>query len=136
MTEGMASDHDRRNNLIMFASLLFGKMSEKYGGTTTLNELRLLNYGFVCSARGEDICLMNAVRDLGIHKSTASRILKGLRAKHFIVETAHPTDRRRKAFRLADAYLNRGDSDIQEMLQWRSATGNSLVQELDYPKID
>lgn len=47
-----------RANLIRFASLLFNKMSNKYGGDTTLNELVIMNYGFVCHVRGEDIrCL-------------------------------------------------------------------------------
>ena len=127
MDESISSGESRRNNLIMFASLLFNMMSRKYGGSTTLNELTMLNYGFVCNARGEDISVMIVVRDLKMAKSTVSRILTGMRAKGFITEATHPNDRRRRLFRLADEYLNRGDADIQELLDWCGTEGNSLV---------
>ena len=35
-------------------------MNEKYGGATTLNELIMLNYGFLCNSRGEAICVTKA----------------------------------------------------------------------------
>ncbi len=127
MTETISGDQIRRKNLIMFASLLFNKMTKKYGGATTLNELRMLNYGFVCDARGEEISVMNAARELGMTKSTVSRILTGMRAKGFVIEEMHAKDRRRRIFRLADAYLNKTDSDMRDLLQWCSVSGNSLV---------
>ena len=127
MTETISSDQVRRKNLIMFASLLFNKMSRKYGGSTTLNELAMFNYGFVCHARGDDISLMAASRELGMAKSTVSRILTSMRAKGFVVEEVHPRDRRRRVFRLADEYLDKGDSDIDELLKWCAAPENSLV---------
>ena len=71
--------------------------------------------------------VMNATRDLGMPKSTVSRILTSMRAKGFVVEEVHPGDRRRRIFRLTDAYLNAGDSDIQDLLRWCSAPENSLV---------
>ncbi len=55
-----------RANLIRFASLLFNKMSNKYGADTTLNELVIMNYGFVCHVRGEDIRVTKTATDLGI----------------------------------------------------------------------
>ena len=127
MDDSISSDDSRRENIIMFAALLFNKMSRKYGGSTTLNELLMLNYGFVCNARGEDISVMNAVRDLKMAKSTVSRILTGMRSKGFITEETHPHDRRRRLFRLADAYLNRGDADIRELLDWCGTPGNNLT---------
>ncbi len=127
MNDSISSEQIRRKNMIMFASLLFNKMSKKYGGATTLNELTMLNYGFVCEARGEDISVMNAARDLGMAKSTASRILTGMRAKGFVTEATDPSDRRRRNFRLAESYLCRGDSDIQDLLDWCSTPGHNLV---------
>ena len=127
MNDSISSEQIRRKNLIMFASLLFNKMSKKYGGATTLNELTMLNYGFVCDARGENISVMNAARDLGMAKSTVSRILTGMRAKGFISEATDPSDRRRRNFRLAESYLNRGDTDIQELLDWCATPGHNLV---------
>ena len=111
----------------MFASMLFNMMANKYGGATTLNELTMLNYGFVCSARGEDVSVTNAARDLDMPKSTASRILTGMRSKGFVTEETHPTDRRKRVFRLADAYLDKGDSDIRELLDWCADPEHKLV---------
>ncbi len=116
-----------RGNLISFASLLLNKMSDKYGGDTTLNELVIMNYGFVCHVRGEDICVTKAATDLDIPKSTVSRILTGMRAKGFICEYAHPTDRRRRIFKLADSYLNRGHTDMRQILEWCAKPENALV---------
>jgi len=118
---------DLTANLIRFASLLFNRMSGKYGGATTLNELVILNYGFVCFARGENISVTNASSDLGIPKSTVSRILTGMRAKGFVVEKVHPTDRRRRVVMLADAFLRRGDDDIQQLLAWCAKPENALA---------
>ena len=88
------SDQMLRTNLIRFASLLFNKMSDKYGGDTTLNELVIMNYGFVCHARGDDIRVTNAATDLGIPKSTVTRNLTSMRAKGFVIEQTHPNDGR------------------------------------------
>jgi hypothetical protein len=117
---------DLRSNLIQFAARLFNRMAEKYGGGTTLNELTLLNYGFVCHARGIDICVTQASTDLKMPKSTVSRILTGMRSKGFLSEEVHPSDRRRRVFKLADAYLNHGDTDIKKLLDWCSKPENRL----------
>lgn len=132
MTHPLTADPDARNeelrcNLIQFASLLFNRMSEKYGGATTLNELKMLNYGFVCHANRVDISVTQAAKDLGIAKSTVSRILTDMRAKGFVTEESHPTDRRRRLFHLADAHLNRGDTDIRMLLDWCGRPENALT---------
>jgi len=102
-------------------------MSEKYGGATTLNELVMLNYGFVCQSRGEAIYVTQAAKDLHMPKSTVSRILTGMRAKGFVSEQAHPNDRRRRIFRLAESYLDTGGSDIRHFLDWCAKPENALV---------
>jgi len=117
---------ERRANLIAFASLLFNRMSAKYGGATTLNELAILNYGFVCHARGTDIYVTQASADLNMPKSTVSRILTGMRCKGFVTEEVDPSDRRRRIFKLGNEYLNRGDKDIQIFLDWCAKPQNRL----------
>ena len=120
-------DQMLRANLIRFASLLFNKVSDKYGGDTTLNELVIMNYGFICHSRGEDIGVTKTATDLCIPKSTVSRILTGMRAKGFISEYAHPTDRRRRIFKLADSFLDRSHSDMRQMLEWCAKPENALA---------
>jgi DNA-binding MarR family transcriptional regulator len=127
MNDTLERDQIVRTNLIEFASLLFNKMSDKYGGATTLNELTMLNYGFVCSAKGTDITVTQTSNDLNIPKSTVSRILTGMRAKGFVTEESHPTDRRRRIFSLTDKYLDRGDTDILALLDWCAAPEHTLV---------
>ena len=116
-----------RANLMRFGSLLFNEMSNRHGGDTPPNELVVMNYGFVCHARGEDIRVTKAATDLGIPKSTVSRILTGMRAKGFICEYPHPTDRRRRIFKLADSYLNRSHTDMRQVLEWCAKPENALA---------
>ena len=116
-----------RANLIKFAAMLFQRMHQKYGGGTTLNELVLLNYGFLCHSRGETIGVTKAARDLGMSKSTVSRIVTGMRAKGFVKEIEHPTDGRCRVFTLADTYLDRGDDDIQKFLAWCAQKENRMA---------
>ena len=122
-----SNEQKYRANLIKFAAMLFQRMNEKYGGGTTLNELVLLNYGFLCDSRGETFSVTKAARDLGMSKSTVSRIITGMRAKGFVKELEHPTDGRRRVFTLADAYLHRGDDDIQIFLDWCAQVENRLA---------
>ena len=122
-----SSEQSLQANLIRFASLLFNRMSEKYGGATTLNELVMLNYGFVCQSRGDAIYVTQAARDLHMPKSTVSRIFTGMRAKGFVSEQPHPNDRRRRIFRLAESYLDSGESDIRHFLDWCAKPENALV---------
>jgi DNA-binding MarR family transcriptional regulator len=102
-------------------------MSGKYGGATTLNELVMLNYGFVCHAGGEGISVTDAAETLGMPKSTVSRILTGMREKGFVTEQAHPTDRRRRVFRLKESYLDKGNDDIKRFLDWCAKPENALT---------
>lgn len=123
-------DEHLRRNLIRFASLLFSTMASKYGGSTTLNELLMLNYGFVCHAMGKELNVTAASKDLEMPKSTVSRLLTEMRAKGFVKERQHPTDRRKRIFHLADPYLDRGNADIQHLLDWCAQTENRLALDL------
>jgi DNA-binding MarR family transcriptional regulator len=114
-------------NLIRFAALLFNRMAQKYGGATTLNELLMLNYGFVRHSMGKAVTVTEAAIDLDMPKSSVSRILTGMRAKGFVRETIDPTDKRRRVFRLSRRYLDQGEEDIEKFLQWASKPENSLI---------
>lgn len=127
MDRTIFSDQVLRENLIRLASLMFEKTLSKYGGGTTLNELVIMNYGFICHARGQDIGVTKTATDLGIPKSTVSRILTKMRAKGFIFEHAHPTDRRQRIFKMADSFLDRTHSDMQQILEWCAEPENVLV---------
>lgn len=120
-------DEDLRRNLIRFASLLFSTMATKYGGSTTLNELLMLNYGFVCHTSGKELRVTSASKDLQMPKSTVSRLLTDMRAKGFVKERQHPLDRRKRIFHLADEFLRRGNNDIQKLLEWCTEPENRLT---------
>jgi len=126
-THADAGSEELRGNLIRFASLLFNRMSDKYGGATTLNELKMSNYAFVCHASGIIMSVTRASKELKIPISTMSRIMTSMRAKGFLTEEEHPTDRRRRVFRMADAYLGLGDSDIRMLLDWCDQPENALA---------
>ena len=128
-------DEKLRRNLIRFASLLFSTMASKYGGSTTLNELLMLNYGFVCHAMGKELNVTGASKDLGMPKSTVSRLLTEMRAKGFVTECQHPTDRRKRIFHLAEPYLDRGNTDIRHLLDWCARAENRLALDLAPPEL-
>jgi DNA-binding MarR family transcriptional regulator len=130
MTEFSALDEELRSNLIRFAAFLFSKMATKYGGSTTLNELLMLNYGFVCHARGKELHVTNASKDPCMPKSTVSRLLTEMRAKGFVKERQHPVDRQKRIFHLADEYLDCGNTDIQNLLDWCARPENRLALNL------
>ena len=50
-----------------------------------------------------------------------------MRARGFVTEEVDPNDGRRRIFRLAEAYLNQGDSDIRQLLDWCSKPENALA---------
>jgi DNA-binding MarR family transcriptional regulator len=102
-------------------------MAQKYGGATTLNELLILNYGFMCHSTGKEITVTQSAIDLDMPKSSVSRILTGMRAKGFVRETTDPTDKRRRIFRLSSRYLGQGEKDIERFLKWVSKPENSLT---------
>ena len=64
---------------------------------------------------------------VGRAPSTISRILTGMRAKGFVNEFDHPTDRRRRIFKLTDSYLAKGDDDIAMLLGWCVEPNNALI---------
>ena len=126
MSETIAYRQKNHANLIQFASMLFRLVTEKYGGSTTLNELTVLNYGFVRHSRGKDISVTRAADDLSIPKSSVSRILTGLRSKGLVIEEPHPSDRRRRIFKVSNLQLSRGEIEIGELLEWCSKSENSF----------
>ena len=127
MNKRQKTQSNPQANLIRFASFLFNRMAQKYGGATTLNELLMLNYGFVCHSKGKDITVTQAAFDLEMPKSSVSRILTGMRAKGFVHESIDPADKRRRIFRLSSRYLGQGEKDIERFLQWVSKPENSLT---------
>ena len=127
MNERQKTRPNLQANLVRFASFLFNRMAQKYGGATTLNELLMLNYGFVRHSMGKEVTVTEAAIDLDMPKSSVSRILTGMRAKGFVRETIDPTDKRRRVFRLSRRYLDQGEEDIEKFLQWASKPENSLI---------
>ena len=131
MNESENASRDRfprpRSNFIELARMLYTRMAEKFGGTTTLNVLKMLDYGFVCFAQRDDIFVTKAAEDLAMPKSTVSRILTEMRAKGFVSEEIHSHDGRRRVFRLAEDYQEGGDTDIKRFLDWCAKPGNELV---------
>jgi DNA-binding MarR family transcriptional regulator len=87
----------------------------------------LVNYGFICQSRGGFIGISRATRDLGIPKSTESRILTGMREEGFVQEFFAPEDGRRRIVKLAENYLARTDNDIHRFLDCCAEPGNRLA---------
>jgi len=108
------------NTITEFSALLFRKMSEKYGGETTLNELRVMNQVWRCHLRCSKCdCGPTALSEMtGIPKSTVSRTVFNLIQAGWLVEERHPNDRRRNIVRPGPRSTARIEADWRECIEW------------------
>jgi DNA-binding MarR family transcriptional regulator len=118
-----AEQTEARAHMVALASNLFRLVWAKYGGTTTLNELLVLNYGVMRDQAGADIAVTGAAKALNLPKSTVSRALTNMRARGLVIEEVNPADKRRRVFRLAPEFRQRTHGDIDRLLHWCAAHG-------------
>ena len=117
-----------RDTVIEYHARFLRYMAKKYGGETTLNELRVMNQilrcrfrvGFVCHLCELpcDSCGPTAISKMtGIPKSTVSRAVYNLVQAGWLREERHTDDGRRIIVQLGDATLARKD-DWKLFVSW------------------
>lgn len=111
---------DRWNDrdVVELAQRLFNLMRKKYGGGTTLNELAILNYVFVCRVSGDAVTATGAAEFLNMPLTTALRALHKMLENGFLKESRDPSDGRVIIYRMSDNYSSQGDKDIKSLLDW------------------
>lgn len=97
-------------------------LHRKFGGESTVNELRVMNCVFCAEVAGQDVGVSQVSRALGIPKSTVSRAALKLRQAGWIREVASPNDGRRRLLRLTPALWERYLSEHDKLVElWPSA---------------
>ena len=106
-----------------FTRLLLERMAGKYGGDTTLNELRVMNAVYFHSF-SDELCTPTLLANTtDIPKSTVSRSLASLIDKGWLRDEVDVEDRRRRIIKLSDKALERRGSDFQDCMDWLQESG-------------
>lgn len=92
-------------------------LSEKYGGASTLNEIRVMNGIMLAEETG---CCHPGVTSLAdaleMPKATVSRAVANLMAKGWVAEEADPDDRRKRLLRTTGAHAERNPADVERLV--------------------
>ncbi len=96
----------------------FKKMSTKYGGDTTINELRVINQVYACHSEERTTGVMELSRKLDIPKSTVSRAVFSLLVRGWLAEEPHEEDGRRREVTLGPVALERREADWRDCIDW------------------
>ena len=104
--------------VIEFSQMLFRSVAEKYGGDTTLNELRIMNQIVVSHFKGQ-ICYVTTLhKATDIPIPTVSRSVANLQSNGWLSDRRDPNDGRKRIISLGPRSLDRIDGDIAGDIEW------------------
>ncbi len=111
--------HDVTSQAVVeFARNLYLLLAEKFGGDTTLNELRVMNQIILCHAKGR-CCSVTALHKVtGIPIPTVSRAVAHLQYSGYLSERRDPDDGRKRIISLDSRAVAQMSVEIDEMIQW------------------
>ncbi len=93
-------------------------LSERYGGETTLNELRVINQVIRCDLAGRSCCVTALHRITGIPIPTVSRCVANLQSDGWLCERPDPEDGRKRIIYLGPRSIELTGEDIDGAIQW------------------
>ncbi len=104
--------------VVQFARNLYSLLADKFGGDTTLNELRVINQIVLCHFKGRN-CSVTALHKItGIPIPTVSRVIAHFRSNGFLSDRQDPDDGRKRIISLDPRAMEQVTVDINEMIQW------------------
>jgi DNA-binding MarR family transcriptional regulator len=104
--------------VIEFTRNLFETLADKYGGDSTLNELRVMNQLISCSLKARTCTVTGIHKATGIPIPTVSRSVAHLQSKGWLSEQQDPDDGRKRLICLSRQSLELTSNDIDERVQW------------------
>ena len=104
--------------VIEFSRMLFQSVAEKYGGDTTLNELRVMNQIVICDLKGRTCYVTGLHKVTGIPIPTVSRSVAHLQSEGWLSEQQDPNDGRKRIISLGPRSLDRIYDDIGGDVEW------------------
>ena len=111
-------------SITVVARLLLARMSKRFGGDCTLNELRVMNAVSVHSFEDGACSPTWLARETGIPKSTVSRSLASLVSKGWLIESKDTQDRRRRIIELSDKAKAKRSEDLEAVFGWIKESGH------------
>ncbi len=104
--------------VVEFARNLYILLAKKFGGATTLNELRIMNQIILCHFKGRNCSVTALHKVTGIPIPTVSRVVAHFQYCGFLSERRDPNDGRRRIVSLDPRTMEQVTVDINEMIQW------------------
>ncbi len=111
--------HDVTSQAVVgFTRSLYLLLAEKFGGDTTLNELRVLNQIILCHIKGR-CCSVTALHKVtGIPIPTVSRAVAHLHHGGYLSEQPDPHDGRKRIISIDSRAFEQASGEIDDMIQW------------------
>ncbi len=104
--------------VIEFSRNLLKELAAKYGGETTLNELRVMNQILRCYFVGRTCCVTALHKVTGIPMPTVSRSVANLQSEGWLSERRDSDDGRKRIISLGPRSLDLTRDDINARVQW------------------
>ncbi len=104
--------------VVEFAKNLFRMLAVKYGGASTLNELRIMNQVNLCHIKGRSCSVTALHKVTGIPISTVSRSVSNLQGEGWLSDRRDRTDGRKRIISRGRRSLDRTPEDISKSIQW------------------
>ena len=101
-----------------FARNLLTHLAEKYGGETTLNEVRIIIQVIHCHLKGRSCSVTALHKVTGIPIPTVSRAVANLQRDDLLSERQDPTDGRKRVITLSPRSLQRTSNDFDRGIGW------------------
>ena len=98
--------------VIEFTRFLFKTLAERYGGDSTLNELRVINQIILCQLEGQTSCVTSLHNLTGIPIPTVSRCVAKLQSDKWLSERQDPADGRKRLISLGPRFLRLSNDDF------------------------
>lgn len=106
-----------------FFDWFYLKQAQKYGGDTSLNELRVMARCYKAYSSAEQVSITMLSKSLDIPTSTVHRAVTSLIDKGWLVDRRHPDDGRRRIIELSKQGVSGGLWDAAiEFLEQSSAS--------------
>ncbi len=111
--------HDRTAKAVVeFTRTLFRTLSDRFGGETTLNELRVITQVVRCQLEGR-YCSVTALHKVtGIPIPTVSRAVANLQSDGWLSEKPDPSDGRKRIIFIGPGAMKLAHDDINVAIEW------------------
>ena len=99
-------------SVIEFTKFLFKTLAERYGGDSTLNEMRVINQIILCHLEGRNCSVTALHKVTGIPIPTVSRVVAKLQSDDWVSEQQDPDDGRKRIISLGPRFLELSNDDF------------------------